>query len=270
MRFALPATVCLALAACTGVTMPPRTDMGVQLYTVRADMERDAIATLRHVARLGFGEVEFAGTYGNPPEALCAETRRLDLGVAAAHADWAQLKSDPEAAIAGAKALCADTIILAWLPPEERRSRADWDAWIGRLNGINRMAKAQGLALAYHAHDFEFRAIEGSRPIDLLMAGLDPRIGFELDTYWVLRGGEDPVAFYRAHRDRITHFHLKDAASDGSMADIGAGTIDFAALVREVGESETHWLVERDDAPDPWASLAASIARMRGVLAARR
>ena len=266
MRFALPATVCLALAACTGVTMPPRTDMGVQLYTVRADMERDAIATLRHVARLGFGEVEFAGTYGNPPEALCAETRRLDLGVAAAHADWAQLKSDPEAAIAGAKALCADTIILAWLPPEERRSRADWDAWIERLNRINRMAKAQGLALAYHAHDFEFAGVEGVRPINLLFAGLDPDIGFELDTYWVAKAGIDPLQFLKENADRVTHLHLKDMAADGSMEDVGKGTLDIPAIVAQArAQGVEHFLVERDDAADPWESLGTSLDSLRPI-----
>ena len=124
-------------------------------------MERDAFATLRHVAALGFGEVEFAGAYGNPPEALCAETRKLGLGVAAAHADWQTLRRDPLAAIAEAKALCAHTIMLAWLPPEERRTREQWEDWINHLNRANELARAEGLALAYHAHDFEFEQVGG-------------------------------------------------------------------------------------------------------------
>lgn len=249
---------------------PAPAPVGVQLYTVRADMERDPMGTLGRVAAMGFDEVEYARTYGERSSAMCRRTRELGLEVAAVHVGWELLRDDPARAIAEAKAMCADTIMLAWLPESERHTLSQWRRWIERMNAAAALARAEEMDFAYHAHDFEFRAIEGSRPIDLLMAELDPRIGFELDTYWVLRGGEDPVAFYRAHRDRITHFHLKDSASDGSMADIGAGTIDFAALVREVGESETHWLVERDDAPDPWASLAASIARMRGVLAARR
>ena len=240
--------------------------MGVQLYTVRADMDRDAIATLQHVARLGYGEVEFAGSYGNPPEALCAETRRLGLNVAAAHADWAQLKSDPAAAVAGAKGLCADTIMLAWLPPEERATRADWEAWIGRLNAVNRMAKARGLALAYHAHDFEFAEVEGVRPIDLLFAGLGPDIGFELDTYWVAKAGIDPLQFLKENADRVTHLHLKDMAADGSMADVGKGTLAIPAIVAQArAQGVEHFLVERDDAADPWESLATSLDSLRPI-----
>ena len=244
--------------------------VGVQLYTVRADMARDPMGTLGRIAALGFDEVEYAQTYGAQSAAMCRRTTELGLDVAAMHVGWELLRDDPARAITEAKAMCADTIMVAWLPESERHTLNQWRRWIERMNAAAALARAEGMDFAYHAHDFEFREIEGSRPIDLLMAELDPRVGFELDTYWVLRGGEDPLAFYRAHRERITHFHLKDAAADGAMADVGSGTIDFAALAREVGDEDVHWLVERDDAADPWASLAASLANMRAVLAAER
>ena len=264
MRIVLPAFVALSFSSCTGVVMPPRTDMGVQLYTVRADMEKDAFATLQHVAALGYGEVEFAGTYGNPPQALCEETQRLGLGVAAAHADWQQLMRDPQAAIAEAKALCADTIMLAWLPPEERQTRKQWERWIDHLNRVRDLAEREGLAVAYHAHDFEFAEIDGVRPIDMLMAGLDPRIGFELDTYWLAKAGVDPLQFLKDHADRVTHLHLKDMAKDGSMADVGKGVLPMRDIIAQArAQGITHFLVERDDAPDPWASLATSLDSLR-------
>lgn len=264
MRIALSAALPLFLAVCASVPTAPRADMGVQLYTVRAEMEHDAFATLRRVAALGYGEVEYAGTHGNPPQALCAETRRLGLRVAATHADWRQLRDDPKSAIAEAKALCADTIVLAWLPPEERQTLRQWEQWIERLNRANQLAHAEGMDLAYHAHDFEFAPIDGVRPFDMLMRDLDPGIGFEMDTYWVAKAGLDPLQFLMDHADRVTHLHLKDMTAGGAMADVGEGTLDIAAIVEQArAQGIKHFLVERDDTLDPWASLATSLDSLR-------
>lgn len=267
MRFAALAFA-LVLASCAstppGASVPPA--YGVQLFHLRADMAEAPLETLQRAAQLGVAEVEYFGSFSVPASRLCAETQKLGLGVAAAHADWQQLKSDPEAAIAHAKALCADTIMLAWLPPAERQSAAQWRWWVDHLNHVNRLARAEGLALAYHAHDFEFQAVEGVRPIDLLMDGMDADIGFELDTYWVAKAGVDPLQFLKDHRDRITHLHLKDMAGDGSMADVGTGTLPMGRIIAQArAQGVEHFVIERDDAPDPWESLATSLDSLRAM-----
>ncbi len=267
-RIAIALLAGVAASGCSTIARQDAPPIGVQLYTVREDMARDPIATLQRIAAMGFDEVEYAGTYGDRSAEMCRETTRLGLDVAAVHVGWQLLRDDPARALAEAKAMCSDTLILAYLPVEERTTLDQWRGWIARLNAIAPMAEAEGIQLAYHAHDFEFAAVDGVRPIDLMLRDFDPRIGFELDTYWVQRGGEDPLEFFRQHRDRITHFHMKDMADSGAMADVGAGTIDFAALVEEFGEDRAYWLIERDDAPDPWASIAISLAAMRALTAA--
>ncbi|PZT91239.1 MAG: hypothetical protein DI637_02610 [Citromicrobium sp.] len=98
------------------------------------------------------------------------------------------------------------------------------------------MAAARDMRIAYHAHDFEFEELESTRPIDLLFARLDPRIGFELDTYWLAK------------------------------ADVGEGTLDLAEIVAQARrQGVEHFLVERDDARDPWASLAASLDSLHAM-----
>jgi sugar phosphate isomerase/epimerase len=240
--------------------------VGAQLYTVRESMAADPLATLRRVADLGYREVEIAGTFGAKPEAICQQTRALELRVAAVHADWPLLRTDPAAAIAETRALCSDTLILAWLPEDQRQTLAQWRDWVEHLNLIADLAEREGVRIAYHAHDFEFAEIDGIRPIDLLMDELDPRIGFELDTYWLAYAGEDSLRFLRRHADRVTHLHLKDMAGDGSMADVGEGTLPLAQIIIQAQrQGVRHFLVERDDASDPWASLAASLDSLRAM-----
>lgn len=253
----------MLLAGCaahgSGTLGTPRS-YGAQLYTVRAEMERDAFATLRRVAAIGYDEVEFAGLFGNDPAELCREVRNLGMSIAASHVDWRKLRDDPGAVIAQTKALCSPVMVLAWLPPEERRTLDQWREWIGHLNRAAELAERSGIGLAYHAHDFEFAPIDGIRPIDLLLNNLDPQVQFELDVYWASKAGVDPVEFMRRHSGRVTLLHLKDMAGGEAMADIGSGTIDFAAVIAEARrQGVRHFIVERDDAPDPWASLERSL-----------
>ncbi len=260
----------LALGACIGQPGALRGEpitFGAQLYTVRGEMERDAPATLRRVAETGYREVEFAGLYGNDPAALCSAARERGLTVAASHADWRLLRDDPAAAIAQAKALCSPVMVLAWLPPEERRTIAQWRAWIGYLKQAAALAEREGVRVAYHNHDFEFVAIDGMRPIDLLLEELQSAgVEFELDTYWAAKAGVDPLDFLRQHRGRVTMLHLKDMMAEGAMADVGAGTLDFVAILAEARrQGIRHVFVERDDAPDPWASLARSLDYLDGM-----
>ncbi len=256
----------LGTTACSTPVIEPGPIVGAQLYTVRESMAADPLATLRRVADLGYREVEIAGTFGAEPEAICRQARALELRVAAVHADWQLLRTDPATAIAETKALCSDALILAWLPEDQRQTLAQWREWVEHLNLIADLAEREGVRIAYHAHDFEFAEIDGIRPIDLLMDELDPRIGFELDTYWLAYAGEDPLRFLQRHADRVTHLHLKDMAGDGSMADVGEGTLPLAQIIIQAQQQGVrHFLVERDDASDPWASLAASLDSLRAM-----
>lgn len=257
----VPVGLLLAGCATARTEVPDEPIIGAQLYTVRAAMERDVSATLRQVAEMGYDAVEFAGLFGEDPAALCREVRELGMTVGASHVDWRLLRDDPAAAIAQTRALCSPVMVLAWLPPEERRTLDQWREWVDHLNRAAALAEAAGIRLAYHNHDFEFAPIDGVRPIDLLLDGLDPeRATFELDVYWAAKAGVDPVEFLRAHRGRVTLLHLKDMAVDGAMADVGAGAIDFPALLAEAGrQGIRHGFVERDDAPAPWVSLARSL-----------
>jgi len=99
-------------------------------------------------------------------------------------------------------------------------------------------------------------------PIDLLLSETDPdKVLIELDLYWITRGGGDPFTYFEKHPGRYPLCHVKDMNDDGSMADVGAGNIDFAEIFA-ASESAgfQHYYVERDDPPDSIVSAANSYA----------
>jgi sugar phosphate isomerase/epimerase len=241
---------------------------GAQLYTVRAAMADDAEATLERVAAIGYTEIEFAGLFGNEPAKVRATLDRLKLRAIASHADWKRLRDDPDALIAETRTLGAKYLVLAWLPPEERQTLPQWRWWVGHMNRVAAKARQQGLRFAYHAHDFEYAPIDGVRPMDLLLAETEARnVQFEIDIYWTVKGGDDPIALVSKHPGRFPLAHLKDMrAADSGMADLGDGKIDIAAFLKTARKlGLKHAFVERDDSADPFLTLERSLKHLKSI-----
>jgi sugar phosphate isomerase/epimerase len=246
----------------------PAKSYGAQLYTVRAAMENDFESSLCRIAQIGYREVEFAGLYGRDPREVRALLQRYKLQAVASHADWRQLRDDPRRAVRATKSLGATYVVLAWLPPEERQTLAQWRWWTRHLNKVGAIAADEGIALLYHAHDFEYQAIEGIRPIDLLQEQLDPKfVNFEMDIYWTVKGGGDPVALLRQYPGRFPLAHVKDMQKDSAgMADVGDGRIDFSAIFKAAGARDfLHKFVERDEASEPFETLRRSLKHLKSI-----
>lgn len=241
---------------------------GAQLYTIRAAMEQDFEGSLCRIAQLGYREVEFAGLYGRDPKEVRAQLERYQLDAVASHADWRQLRDNPKQAVRDTKSLGARYLVLAWLPAEERQSLAQWRWWVEHLNNVGAIAADEGIALLYHAHDFEYQAIDGTRPIDLLQEQLDPRfVNFEMDVYWTVKGGGDPIALLNQYPGRFPLAHVKDMQNDSpGMADVGDGRIDFAAIFAAAGARDfLHKFVERDEATEPFETLRRSLEHLKSI-----
>lgn len=130
------------------------------------------------------------------------------------------------------------------------------------------MAKEEGIQFVYHNHDFEFTAIDGIRPFDMLLEQLDPElVQMELDLYWLELAGVDALPLFKRYPGRFPLLHVKDMArQDSAMTDVGAGRIDFSRIfAHRVQAGTRHYLVEHDTASDPFASLANSISYLRDL-----
>ena len=120
------------------------------------------------------------------------------------------------------------------------------------FNIFGDQCKKAGIKFAYHNHDFEFEVINGVRPMDLLLDTTDKDlVSFELDLYWITKGGGDPIEYIKKYPKRFPMWHIKDMASDASMTDVGEGIINFEQIFKYKDLSGLeHYFIERDDPSD--------------------
>jgi len=222
-------------------------------------MQRDFPGTLARLAEIGYREVEFAGYYRRTP----AEVRHLleqnGLTAPSTHIGYDLLLKDWDRALDDAIATGHQYVTIPWLPDAVRTSADTWRRVATEFNRGGERAKSRGLRFAYHNHDFEFTRVQGVVPFDLLIAQTDPAlVSFQMDVYWTVKAGGDPLAYIRQHPTRFSMLHIKDSAGPPNHAqvDVGAGTIDFAAILRLDADQKKvveHVFVEHDSPPEPMA-----------------
>lgn len=241
--------------------------IGLQLYTVRRELETDFAGTLEKVAALGFREVEFAGYFKHTPREVRAILARYQLSSPSAHISTAALRGNLQEEIEAAQAIGHQYLVCGYLPAEERRSVDDYKKLVELLNRAGERLKKVGIEFGYHNHDFEFATIvggEGKLPYDMILAGTVPRlVKMELDLYWITKAGQDPLKYFSAYPGRFPLIHVKDmdATPRHFFTEVGQGTIDFKkilAAARKAGVE--HYFVEQDETTaSPFSSIKLSI-----------
>jgi sugar phosphate isomerase/epimerase len=235
--------------------------VGLQLYSVRDLMKADMPGTLARVAQVGYKEVEFAGYYGRTPAEVRKLLDRNHLTSPSTHLpfesfdNWQKVLED-------SKRIGHQWVTLPWIPEEKRKTVEDWRGIASLFNRMGAQARSAGLRFAYHNHNFEFAPIAGTRPLDILLNDTNPDlVDFEMDIYWVVFGGGDPLDYFNRFPGRFQLVHVKDASAppDRKMVDVGAGTIDFPAIFAHRKQAGIkHYFVERDDQVDPIATIRNS------------
>jgi sugar phosphate isomerase/epimerase len=242
-------------------------DIGVQLYTVRSLLARDFDGTLARIAKIGYTEVEFAGYYDRKPADLRKQLDGLGLAAPSAHIGLDALGANWTRTLDDAEILGHDYLVVAWLDEKDRSSLDALRATIATFNKAGEEATKRGIGFAYHNHDFEFKKIDDRMPYDVLLAECDPdNVLFEMDLYWITKGGQDPVAYFDKYPGRFPMVHVKDMGADGGMVDVGKGHIDWARIFSKHDDAGIqHYFVEHDEPADPMATVAESYRYLRGL-----
>lgn len=242
-----------------GRTLAPLSPLGLQLYTLREAMSEDMEATLERVAAIGYREVEFAGYFGRSPEEIRRALDAAGLTAPSAHVGVEALENWP-ATLDAAGVMGHDWLVVGSLPPEMREDLDGWRRAAERFEAAGEQARARGIGLAFHNHASAARPVDGVVPLDLLLRRTSPEhVSVQADVYWLVEGGTDPVAFLERWPGRIPSLHVKDRNADGEMADVGAGVVDWPAVLDAGAEAGVeHHFVEHDRPADPFASAEAS------------
>lgn len=259
--------------------------LGVQLYTVRTLMPKDPRGTLAAIAGMGYQFVEPGRGQLATLEPILKE---LKLATPSVGLELPLVTGAPMPA-GGPKSL-ADAIgplpdkgvrfaVIAYVGKPQRDEPGFYDRFADQMNRAGQECRRLGVQLCYHHHSFEFDPSSGRRPFDVLVEKFDPKlVRFEVDTFWLRIGGEDPARMLRRLKGRVSLVHLKDAARGAAVEyneakvpreafrEIGNGELNWPDVLKACQEAGVeHYIVEQDWWPgDPLDSLKQSIQYLRG------
>lgn len=222
---------------------PAEKFIGLQLWSVKEDMGKDAAATLAAVGEMGYKFVETAGygdgkIYGMDPlefKSLC-EKNGLELLGAHTGQDvptkekWDETMAWWDVCIAAHKAVGVKWIVQPFMGGSGYESVEGVKNYCEYFNAVGEKCNAAGIRFGYHNHDKEFSTVLEGKPVyDWMLEFTDPeKVMFQLDLYWIMVGGKVATDYFENYPGRFELWHIKDKAEVGE-----SGTMDFAAVFAE-------------------------------------
>lgn len=259
-----------------------RSNIGIQLYTLRNELKADTAGTIKAVAEAGYKQGEM---YGFPKsDDMIKAANDCGLGLHSSHFEWDTVVnpsdkelSDFKKILEKAEKVGLSHLVIPYLHDKDRKSIDGYKRVAENCNKAATVAKDAGIQLSYHNHSFEFEPKDGTSGFEIFIKEFAPEMQFELDVFWVKAGGVDPVEMIEKLKGRVSQLHLKDLEDGlelpifGSMPkeafkELGAGSIPMEPIIvaaKDAGVAHCH--VEQDHSPDPIASIKQSMAYLKGL-----
>ena len=277
--------------------------VGVQMMMVREQVASDGmLPVLEKIARLGYNSVEVSHVATDEANIAALENGRSELGVEVAALSVAlqkgptatgdALDADFDKVVDDCRRLGCSYLRIGMMPVTAMVTKPAVEEFARQCEEASQRLRAEGIQLAYHNHHVDFAKHDGETLFDIVRR-LSPTLHFEIDVHWVQRGGKNPVDVLREYAGQVELVHLKDyrvgllpetaldllAAGDRAgfsrefaglvqFAEVGAGTLDFAAIIPQaLASGAEHLLVEQDElyGRDVYDCLADSIAHVHSL-----
>ncbi|GAA4432736.1 sugar phosphate isomerase/epimerase [Pontibacter saemangeumensis] len=270
----------------------PATDLavGLQLYTVREQLDQDLKGTLQKIADIGYKDLESAAGmkghyYGMKPQEFASLVEGMGMKLRSSHVllgtqlpeeaplppEFLTLTNGMQQLVDMAAESGQAFLTCAYMFPSEHKTLDQYRRAIELFNKAGEACKKAGLGFAYHNHDFEFETLEGQRPYDLILAQTDKDlVQMELDLYWATKSGNDPVALFEKYPGRFPMWHVKDMDTTEKkfFTEVGNGSIDFKRIFDKAElAGMKYYFVEQDQTPgNPMDSIATSYQNLTKIL----
>jgi sugar phosphate isomerase/epimerase len=234
--------------SCTSGGDKAKYKMGYQLFSIRDEMAKDPIATLKALKAMGYQDFEIYGYedekdayYGFKSQEFKQILDDLELSVTSGHYGFSDylgrsdddLKHFVDRCIIGAKNLDSKYITWPWITPEQR-TLDNFKLMAPKLNAIGEQVAAAGLGFAYHNHGFEFEDHDGENGFDIIIKETDPAlVKLQLDMYWLMHSSNlTPEELISAQPGRYVMWHIKDMhKTSRDYTELGNGSIDYTELL---------------------------------------
>jgi sugar phosphate isomerase/epimerase len=229
-----------------------RIPVGLQLFSVRKQCAADLPGTLARVKEIGFEGVELAGSYGH----TAAEFRQLlddhALVCCGAHNPLPRLEApNYQQTVDFVRGVGTKKVIVPGIPANRTQDLTGWRGAAAALLNLEGQLRKDGLEIGYHNHAIEFRAMDGARPIDILLRSA-PGVFFELDLGGAGYGGANPIEVLETYRKRVKMIHVKDYTATKPDVAIGTGSMDWPGLLRDAPSTAVEWyVIEHDSKSGP-------------------
>jgi len=257
--------------------------VGIQMWSLRDQVKTDVPAALDLVKSYGLTEIETAGTGNLSVEDFKKLLQERGLHAVGAHIGYDALKQDLPAAIRTAKTLGVKYVITAWITHDNKTGFTAKDAHeaAANFNKWGEAFRAEGITYGCHFHGFEFAPIaeeKGASGFDIIVRETKPElVTFEMDVFWVVHAGKDPVQLLKAHPNRWSLMHVKDmrkgavtglstghAAPIDSVA-VGAGQMDWNAILKTAQDVGVKYYFLEDETPTPLVCIPDSLKYLRAL-----
>jgi sugar phosphate isomerase/epimerase len=237
-------------------------EYGLQLWSIREELEKNYREAILKVGALGYCGVEFAGYGGLSAGEMKALLKEANLAPIGSHTAIETFENSFAQDLAYHKEIGTPYILC---PSADLSTPEKVQHLVDVLNEAAALAKGSGIKIGFHNHQHEFKKFDGKYILDIIAENTTDDVLFELDVYWIRYAGEDPFAWIQKLGSRVELIHIKQIGKDNANVEVGEGDIDIKELVAASVYAK-HFIVEQEGYDKPvWDTTKNNIDYLKGL-----